>query len=49
MSVQLHRLSNGFRVVTEHMPGLRSASLGIWITAGGRHERPEQNGIAHFL
>lgn len=49
MSVQLHRLSNGFRVVTEDMPGLRSASLGIWITAGGRHERPEQNGIAHFL
>ncbi|MCO4824895.1 MAG: insulinase family protein [Amylibacter sp.] len=49
MSVQLHTLSNGFRVVTEHMPGLKSASLGIWVGAGGRHERPEQNGIAHFL
>ncbi|MEJ2021746.1 MAG: pitrilysin family protein [Maritimibacter sp.] len=42
-------LPNGFRVVTEHMPGLESASLGIWVTAGGRHERVEQNGIAHFL
>lgn len=31
------------------MPGLKSASLGIWVGAGGRHERPEQNGIAHFL
>ena len=31
------------------MPGLESASIGIWVTAGGRHERPEQNGIAHFL
>ena len=31
------------------MPGLKSASLGIWISAGGRHERVEQNGIAHFL
>ena len=31
------------------MEGLKSASLGIWIKAGGRHERPEQNGIAHFL
>jgi predicted Zn-dependent peptidase len=31
------------------MPGLESAAIGIWITAGGRHERPEQNGIAHFL
>jgi len=46
---QLHTLSNGFRIVTEYMPGLQSASIGIWITAGGRHETPEQNGIAHFL
>ncbi|SMX43920.1 M16 family metallopeptidase [Actibacterium lipolyticum] len=49
MSVELHRLSNGFRIVTEAMPGLRSAALGIWVSAGGRHERLEQNGIAHFL
>ena len=48
MSTQLHRLSNGFRVVTEHMPGLQSASVGIWVSAGGRHEAIEQNG-AHFL
>jgi predicted Zn-dependent peptidase len=46
---QLHTLSNGFRVVTEHMPGLESASIGIWVNAGGRHERAQQNGIAHFL
>ncbi|MGC8203631.1 M16 family metallopeptidase [Aliiroseovarius sp. PTFE2010] len=49
MTVQQHTLSNGFRVVTEHMPGLQSASLGVWVQAGGRHERIEQNGIAHFL
>jgi predicted Zn-dependent peptidase len=49
LSVQLHTLSNGFRVATEHMPGLRSASIGVWVLAGGRHERIEQNGIAHFL
>ena len=49
MTVQLHTLSNGFRIVTEHMPALKSASIGIWVTAGGRHERVEQNGIAHFL
>ena len=49
MSVQTHTLSNGLRVVTEHMPGLESAALGIWVLAGGRHERIEQNGIAHFL
>ncbi|MEL6521347.1 MAG: pitrilysin family protein, partial [Pseudomonadota bacterium] len=49
MSVKLDRLANGLRVVTEHMPGLQSASIGIWVDAGGRHERVEQNGIAHFL
>ncbi len=49
MSLQQHRLSNGFRVVTEHMPGLASASIGVWVTAGARHETPKQNGIAHFL
>ena len=49
MTVQLHTLSNGFRIATEHMPGLKSASIGVWVLAGGRHERIEQNGIAHFL
>ncbi len=52
MTVPLPRLTtlpNGFRIVTELMPGLQSASAGIWVMAGGRHERSEQNGIAHFL
>ncbi|MBU2957546.1 insulinase family protein [Paracoccus sp. C2R09] len=31
------------------MPGLHSAALGVWVSAGGRNERAEQNGIAHFL
>lgn len=49
MTVQTHKLPNGFRIVTEHMPGLKSASIGIWVKAGCRHEREDQNGIAHFL
>jgi predicted Zn-dependent peptidase len=49
VSVELHTLSNGLRIVTEHMPGLESAALGLWVSAGGRHETAEQNGIAHFL
>ncbi|MEP3052612.1 pitrilysin family protein [Ascidiaceihabitans sp.] len=49
MSLQTHRLSNGFRIVTEHMPGLASTTVGIWVGAGARHEMPQQNGIAHFL
>ena len=49
MSLRLTTLPNGLRIVTEPMPGLQSASAGIWVMAGGRHERAEQNGIAHFL
>lgn len=49
MSTELTTLDNGLRVVTERMPGLESASIGIWIRAGARHERADQNGIAHFL
>ncbi|MFN3937883.1 MAG: M16 family metallopeptidase [Gemmobacter sp.] len=47
--IRLTTLPNGLRIVTESMPGLESATVGIWIGAGGRHERAEQNGIAHFL
>lgn len=49
MQTQLTTLSNGFRIVSEKMPGLKSATVGIWVSAGGRHERATQNGIAHFL
>jgi predicted Zn-dependent peptidase len=49
LTVETHTLSNGLRIVTEHMPGLKSAAIGLWVMAGGRHERPEENGIAHFL
>ena len=49
MSVEITTLGNGFRVVTEHMPGRASAALGVWVEAGSRHETTPENGIAHFL
>ena len=49
MTVRTHTLENGFRIVTELMPSMKSASIGIWVKAGCRHERADQNGIAHFL
>ena len=49
MTTQLHTLPNGVRIVTEAMPGLASAAVGVWIGAGTRHEASDQNGIAHFL
>ncbi|MCI8477682.1 MAG: insulinase family protein [Oscillospiraceae bacterium] len=42
-------LPNGVRILTEQVPGVRSACLGIWVGSGSRHERPEENGAAHFL
>ena len=49
MTINLTTLPNGLRIVTERMPGIASASVGVWVLAGGRHEAVEQNGIAHFL
>ena len=46
---QITTLPNGLRIATRLMPGLHSAALGVWISAGGRNERADQNGIAHFL
>ncbi len=48
-TARLTTLPNGLRIVTEAMPGLASAAVGIWVDAGARHERADQNGIAHFL
>ncbi|MEM8821290.1 MAG: pitrilysin family protein, partial [Pseudomonadota bacterium] len=47
--VALTTLPNGFRVVTERMPGIHSACIGVWIEAGARHEEAGENGVAHFL
>jgi predicted Zn-dependent peptidase len=43
------RLPNGLTILTEHMPGLRSVTLGIWVRRGSRHEVPQLNGICHFI
>jgi predicted Zn-dependent peptidase len=45
---QSTRLPNGVRVVTEFVPQVKTASLGIWIEAGSRHEGPGQEGMAHL-
>ena len=42
-------LDNGLTLLTETMPALRSAAIGVWVKKGSRHERPEQGGISHFI
>ncbi|GAA1920974.1 pitrilysin family protein [Nocardioides hwasunensis] len=42
-------LPSGLRVVTEQMAGSRSASIGVWVNVGSRHESPTLHGCSHFL
>ena len=42
-------LNNGIRVVTEQLPHLRSASMGVWIASGSRNEPATMAGASHFL
>lgn len=42
-------LSNGLRIVTEHIESVKSVSVGIWVKTGGRNETEKQAGITHFL
>src|SRR5690348_1429573 len=42
-------LPGGLRVITESMPGVRSASVGIWVPVGSRDETPALAGTSHFL
>jgi predicted Zn-dependent peptidase len=40
---------SGLRLITEQMPGVRSVTLGIWVSAGSRDEAPHLAGASHFL
>ena len=46
---QLTELGSGVRVVTEEVPSVRSAALGLWVRTGSRDEAPAQAGVSHFL
>ena len=47
--IQIHRLKNGIRVVTDVNPNTASVSLGVWVAVGARFETPDINGISHVL
>jgi predicted Zn-dependent peptidase len=49
MTVQVSQLGNGMRIVTHRMPGLETASIGVFVTAGARSETDSEHGVAHFL
>ena len=46
---RITRLDNGLRVVSEDSPHLATSSVGVWVDAGARNERPALNGISHLI
>ena len=40
---------NGLVVLTETLPGVRSAAVGIYVRTASAHEQPQQLGISHLL
>jgi predicted Zn-dependent peptidase len=45
----LSDLDSGERVITEHVPSVRSVALGFWIGAGSRDETDAKAGVSHFI
>ena len=48
-AVRVTTLANGLRVASADMPGLETASVGVWVNAGARNETLELNGVSHLL
>src|ERR1700753_2679002 len=49
MNVEISRLSNGLTIVTDPMPPLESAALGVWVNCGARNETRNVMGVSHML
>ena len=49
MSVEVTTLKSGISVVTDAMPHLETASLGVWVASGSRDEHRDEHGISHLL
>jgi predicted Zn-dependent peptidase len=47
--IEITTLANGFTVATERMPEIATATLGVWVGTGSRHEETSEHGLSHFL
>lgn len=48
-NVEITKLSNGIKVISENLPYVKSFSLGFWFRNGSRDENRYNNGISHFI
>ncbi|HNW85958.1 MAG TPA: pitrilysin family protein [Candidatus Limiplasma sp.] len=42
-------LPNGLRIVGEKLTHVRSCTVGVWVKVGSMNERPDENGLSHFI
>lgn len=49
MTIEITTLPSGLRIITDAMRDLETASLGVWIGAGSRHEAESEHGLSHLL
>ncbi len=49
MSVRVSHLANGLRIASDSMTTVETASVGIWVGVGTRHEDADVNGVSHLL
>ena len=49
MNIEFETLPNGLTIVTDHMPHIETATIGVWVEAGARHETAATNGVSHLL
>lgn len=48
-NIKITHLDNNITVISEHLPYVKSFSLGFWMNVGSRDENSRNNGISHFL
>jgi len=49
MTIRITTLDNDLRVITDDIPGIATAALGLWVEVGARNEPAAINGVSHFL
>jgi predicted Zn-dependent peptidase len=49
LSVEITKLPSGLTIITDNMPHLETAALGVWTGVGGRDETANEHGISHLL
>ena len=49
MTFQVSTLDNGLRIATDRVEHVETASIGVWVGVGTRHETADVNGVAHLL